>query len=296
MHEFTFKALGTIWRLSHDGAPFANADTQNVCAFVDDFEKRFSRFLSDSEVNAFRKAEAGTYTISDEFATLLAEANRLRELTAGMYDPAAGELLERAGYDAAYRMQPEDNTKDFTLPQWQLDGTALTIAGPTAFDLGGIGKGYCIDRVAELLISLGYAHIAVEAGGDMFVTTKHDGSPWNTAIQYPGKEDTAAGTIKLSNEALAVSDSFRRKWSSWHHIVDPHQNKAVDHVVGAAAVAPNAWHADCMTSALFLAPHDALETIAHTYNAPYIYFGNDGACRGSNNWKGDMFTPTSFIA
>lgn len=290
MAEFSFKAIGTMWHLSHDGEPFSDLDIEKVLSLVNDFENRFSRFLPNSEVNAFREIEAGMYPIADEFATLLTEADRLRGLTAGMYDPAAGELLERAGYNANYSLQPEADTEDFQLPPWQIQDNQLTLAGPTAFDLGGIGKGYCIDRVADLLVSLGYKHIVVEAGGDMYVTEKQDGSPWKVAIQYPGKEDTAAGTVELSNEALAVSDSFRRKWSSWHHIVDPHQNKSIDEVIGAAAIAPSAWYADCMTSGLFLAPSSKLEEIARTYNAQYIYFAPDGVCHGSNNWKGDMFT------
>ncbi len=289
MEEFTFKAIGTEWRITSKEAPFRDEDQKEVLVFVNDFENRFSRFIDTSEVNAFRGAEAGTYPISEEFATLLAEADRLRELTGGVYDPAAGELLERAGYDKNYRMKPDDNTEGFVLPEWELEGKDLTINGPTAFDLGGIGKGYCIDRIANILISLGYHNIAVEAGGDMYVTEKPDGSAWKVAIQYPGKENIAVGTVELRNEALAVSDSFRRRWDNWHHIVDPHENKAIEHTIGAAAVAQNAWYADCMTSALFLAPRTTHPSIAQNYNAAYLTFGGNGECVASSNWNGEIF-------
>lgn len=289
MSDFSFKALGTQWQITIDGATLADADQCAIVAETAQFEKRFSRFIADSEVNAFRESSAGTYYISREYALLLQEAARLRTLTNGVYDPAAGGLLERAGYDATYRLEPADDVAQFVLPRWELAGQRLTIDGPAAFDLGGIGKGYWIDKVAALLTERGYTHIAVEAGGDMYVTTKAGGTPWKVAIEYPGRKDTAAGVLALRNQALAVSDTFRRRWGKWHHVVDPKQNRAVENIIGVAAIAPNAWHADCMTSALFLSQPDTYERIAQEYKAQYLVFYANGQCAVSADWAGELF-------
>jgi len=288
MDDFTFKAIGTGWCISVDGDVLKGNEKIVVLKHIGDFEKRFSRFLPDSEVNAFRNSKAGNYKISDEFAVLLAEAQRLRSLTVGVYDPVVGQLLERAGYDAEYRMEANDTDK-FVLTKWSLERNILTIGGPTSFDLGGTGKGYCIDKVANLISGFGHKHFAVDGGGDMYVTDRCDGSAWKVAIQYPGKSDTAAGVVELKNQALAVSDSFRRRWGKWHHVVHPMLKKSIEGIIGVVAVAPSAWHADCMTSALFLSDANSYDSIANAYKSKFLVFRDDGTCKVGKNWEGELF-------
>lgn len=287
--EHRFEAIGTAWSVTVDGVHLAQSDALALETRVRDFEKSFSRFLPDSEVNRFRKAEAGDYEVSPEFAFLLARADALRTYTDGVFDPAAGALLERAGYDEQYSLTPQ-SVEEFELPAWQLSGTTLTLSGPTAFDFGGIGKGYAIDLVAALLTERGYEHFLVDAGGDMYATNKADGGPWRIALEYPGKPDTAAGIIDLHQQGLAVSDSFRRRWGTWHHLVDPKRKEAISAVNGAAAVAETAWDADCMTSVLFMAPPQYYDSAAQSLTASYVVFLQDGTCRVSERWPGELFT------
>jgi len=289
MDEFTFNAIGTTWCIFTDATPLQDDAKKAVLEYIAGFDKRFSRFLADSEANAFRSAEAGGYTISKELAILLSEAQRLRYLTDGVYDPAVGGLLERAGYDATYSMRSLDNVDEFVLPKWTVAGETLTLDGPAVFDIGGTGKGYCIDQVAALLGRFGYKHFLVDAGGDMYATYKEDGSAWRVAIQYPGKPDTAASVVNLKNQGIAVSDSFRRRWGVWHHVVHPQFKSPIEHIIGAAAVAPNAWHADCMTSALFLSSSKKYPSIAREYKAGYLVFNNEGTCIVSSDWQGELF-------
>lgn len=289
MGACTFKALGTHWSIVVDGESFQESDKVAVRDHIAVFEERFSRFLSGSLVNQFRAVAAGEYEIDSELALLLQHSDRLRELTDGVFDPAAGELLERAGYDASYRLEPSENALSFELPHWSLHEKTLILDGPTAFDLGATGKGYCIDHVCDLLKEQGHNYFLVEAGGDMYGTTKQDGSPWRVAIQYPGKPDTAAGVVELSNKAVAVSDSFRRKWGKWHHIINPKERRSVEGIIGAVAVAKNPWHADSMTSLLFLGKSDKYEQYATEFEAQYLVFYEDDTTLVSTNWEGEMF-------
>lgn len=287
--EFSFSGIGTKWSIVLDGEIFTEDVRENILEYVKTFEKRFSRFLPDSEVNAFRDVGPGEYQISKEFATLLAKADSLRVLTDGVYDPAVAGLLERAGYDAKYSMRPTTEAEKFVLPKWSISDDILILDGPTAFDLGGIGKGYCIDKVAGILKDFGYKYFIVDGGGDMYGTTKQGGLPWNIAIEYPGKPDMAAGTIDLEDQGLAVSDSFRRRWGKWHHLVNPKLKKSVESVVGAVAVAKNAWDADCMTSALFFSTAQNYPKISEFYNGSYLVFQDDGMANVSPNWKGELY-------
>lgn len=289
MEKWTFTAIGTEWCITTDGVPVLDTDRERILQKIHDFDQRYSRFIESSEVNSFRNAEPGTYEVSDDLADMLAMSDRLRELTGGVFDPAVTGLLEQAGYDAQYTLKPSSETDTFTLPDWHIESNTLTLDSPAAFDIGGIGKGYLIDKVVSLLHERNYAYFVVDAGGDMFATTKAGGAPWRAAIQYPGKSDTAAGVVDLTSEALAVSDSFRRRWGDWHHIVDPKQRKAIETVIGAAAIAPSAYHADCMTSVCFLASPSVYAEAAREFNAAYLVFNADGSCQKSSNWPGEVF-------
>ena len=286
---FTFEGIGTSWCVLTDGELLREDTKACILDYLRVFNERFSRFLENSEATAFRAAEAGEHPISEEFSVLLSRADELRRVTNGLYDPAVGGLLEQAGYDATYSMTRRPGVADFTLPKWELHGQTLSIDGPVVFDHGGMGKGYCIDRVAEILASRGYAHYLVDGGGDMYGTTKHHGEPWKIALEYPGKPDTAAGVVELQNQGLAVSDSFRRRWKKWHHIVHPFLRTPVESVHGVVAVAPNAWEADSATSALFFSDTERYAAVAKSLNSRYLVFHSDGRTEVSADWSGELF-------
>jgi thiamine biosynthesis lipoprotein len=287
MQSIDFQGLGTVWSVVIDASPLSDSLKSAIVGFARDFESRFSRFLPGSEVNAFRESAAGTYPISTEFARLLARAAELRILTGGVYDPAVGGVLESAGYGAQSGVPLMQYGA--TLPVWSVVGRELTLDGPIAFDLGGIGKGYCIDRIADIIRSAGLTHFIVDGGGDMFGTTKADSRPWRAAIEYPGKSDTAAGVVDLVHQGLAVSDTFRRRFGKWHHLVDPKARQSVEATIGAAAVAPDAWAADCMTSGLFFASPERYTELARAFGATYLVFQADGQALVSPDWVGELY-------
>lgn len=289
METFAFSALGTQWSILVDHDVFSELDKKAILDEVASFEGRFSRFRPESEVNQFRTASPGTYEISEEFSRLLARADQLRKLTEGRYDPAVGELLEHAGYDPKYRLEEDNKVQKYTLPPWSLLGRSITLSGPVVFDLGGIGKGYCIDLVAQFLRDHGYTSFLVEGGGDMYGTAKKDGSAYRIALEWPGKPDTAFGIVELKHQGLAVSDSFKRRWKNWHHIVDPQAKKPIETIIGCTALAPTAFDADCLTSALFLSPTEKYETIAQVFSGEYVVFKEDETVRVSTTWPGEFF-------
>lgn len=286
---FTFTGIGTSWCILTDDVPLHEHTRESVLDYIRVFNRRFSRFLSDSEVNAYRTARPGEYSISEEFATLLSRADELRRLTEGVYDPAVGALLEQAGYDAVYSMVPQPTTAQFILPKWTIDGCMLTIDGPVVFDLGGMGKGYCIDRVADILEEYGHRQYLVDGGGDMYGTIKQNGEPWRIALEYPGKPDVAAGIVQLENQGIAVSDTFRRRWGRWHHIVHPLLCAPVESVAGAVAIAQTAWAADCATSALFFSREERYPAIAHSFAPRFLVFRDNGSAYVSSDWSDELF-------
>lgn len=288
METFSFSGLGTGWSVLIDGDALRPEIKDNILSYTENFEERFSRFLPRSEVNAFRESAAGEYELSLDFSYLLRTADRLRLLTDGKYDPAVASILEDAGYGIKEGLALLERKEGNTLPRWSLSENIISIDGPIAFDFGGIGKGYCIDGIAAILRKAGYAYFLVEGGGDMVATTKADGSPFRIAIEYPGKPDTAASMIDLSNQGIAVSDIFRRRFGTWHHLIDAQENKPIEDVIGGTAVARDAFSADCMTSGLFFAPPQNYPLLASAFESAYMVFRKDGTAQVSVDWKGEL--------
>lgn len=288
METFSFSGLGTGWSVSIDGDTLRSEIKRDILAYTENFEKRFSRFLPRSEVNAFRESEAGEYELSSDFSYLLRTADRLRLLTDGKYDPAVASILEDAGYGSTEKLAPLEKKEGTVVPRWSLSENILRIDGPIAFDFGGIGKGYCIDGVAAILRDAGYEYFLVEGGGDMVATTKADGNPFRIAIEYPGKPDTAASMVDLANQGIAVSDIFRRRFGTWHHLIDAQEKKPIENIIGSTAVARDAFSADCMTSGLFFAPDRNYPLLADAFGSAYMVFRKDGTAQVSADWKGEL--------
>ncbi len=292
MQTYQFSALGTTWHLSVD-AHFVDAVVfETIQTTTQEFERKFSRFIEGNEVTQWRTAQPGTYTISTQLAQLLLFAQQLKETSGGVFDPAVGTLLEHAGYDQNYSFsQKSAQIESWQLPSWHVHGKSLTIDAPVLFDLGGFAKGYWIDQVSKQLQDRGYAYHLVDGGGDMYATTKADGSSWNIAIEYPGKTDMALGTVQLLNQGFAASDVFRRTWKNWHHLLDIQNKQPQKNVLGAVAVATTAMHADGMTALLTLSLPDAYPNYYSNENScEYLVLAHDNKLYTSPGWTGEVFT------
>jgi len=297
--SFQFTALGTAWSISIDQADLSLLAQQpthglrkKVIDQTADFERRFSRFDQESESRQFVTAAAGTHPISKRLMELLIVADSLRSLTDGAYDPAVGGLMEAAGYSPDYTLKPDQKKLEhWHLPFWSLQLTkhSVTIDGPVLFDFGGIGKGYWIDQISELLFAEGFPHHLVEGGGDMYATTKADGSGWNVAIEYPGKTDLALGTYALKNQGLAASDVFRRSWGRWHHFVDVALKQPTQYIMGCVAVSDSAWRADQVTSVLALTDPSVFSDTVSRIGGEFVVILANGEARMSSNWSGEIF-------
>jgi FAD:protein FMN transferase len=289
MEEYFFQALGTKWSITLDSVG-ERPDLQAIFDAVAHFENRFSRFQETSEVNQFRTSPKGVYKISDDLAQLFAQAKLLQTLTNGIFDPVVAKVLEQAGYDAKYTLIPQSDIDCSIMPRWSIVGNILTIDGPIHFDFGGIGKGFCIDMIASMLHEKKLHYFLIEGGGDMYGTTKSDGSSFRIALEWPGKPDTAYGIVSIAHQGLAVSDSFKRRWKQWHHIVNPITKKPIDHIIGVTCIAPNAFLADCATSALFLTPQERHKEVYEKLSAEGVVFFENGTIEVSSAWAGEIFT------
>lgn len=226
------------------------------------FEKRFSRFLSTSELSAFNLRAGTRMHVSAEFEALLRAAKRQAEVTQGLYNPFILPALQQAGYkntaDAAYL---GDEAPDYTkrmiadASQLEIEKGYAHIPYLAALDLGGCGKGYLADQLGSILRKHGVVGYWLELSGDI-ATFGHgsDGNPVTIAVQA-ASGSTLPETISCppSPSGVASSGTFHRETQSGtlrgHHIIDPRTNQpAATDVLLATVQADTALDADVLAS------------------------------------------------
>jgi thiamine biosynthesis lipoprotein len=123
--------------------------------------------------------------------------------------------------------------------------------------LDGIGKGYIIDQGVESIKAMGYSHVMVEAGGDLFACgEKFNKQPWKIGIQSPRKAiRNCLGEILLTNQALATSGDYMQFFSLDlvnHHIINPTVGHSSTKIASASVIAPNTALADALATSLMV--------------------------------------------
>ena len=237
---------------------------QRIWQKVFQFERQFSRFLPDSELSQFNRNAGLHLSISEDFAALLAASQALSQATDGLYNPFVLPAIQRAGYlDSAvgrYTTAASDDFRDRAVVsadhlQLETDRHA-TIPYGTALDMGGCGKGYLADAIANELDQAGLQGYWVSLSGDM-VTCGFDelGKPWKTAIvsaRTPQAESLSYVTGYGERLHIATSGTFPRPGQvklQGHHLIDPRTGQAAKTDIKlVTVVATSAMAADVLAS------------------------------------------------
>ena len=218
-------------------------------ARIEIFDKTYSRFRKDSLVTKIAQ-QKGTYVFPIDAMPLFAFYRKLYVLTNGKVTPLIGSMLEKAGYDADYSLQPK--TID-PLPEWddvlQIKGSTVTTTQPITLDFGAAGKGYLVDIMCQLLDEAGIEDYIIDASGDL----RHKGRMENrVGLEDPRQSGKVIGVIDVQNQGLCASAVNRRKWGKYHHVFDPDTMTSTKDVLATWVIADSTMVADGIATALFL--------------------------------------------
>jgi thiamine biosynthesis lipoprotein len=255
-HTIRFRALGTEALVYSPAAILLRDRLQER---IEEYEARLSRFRPESEVSLLSSRSGRAVPVSAELFELLTMALSFWRETSGLFDPLILPALEAAGYDRSFEAVPAVSREAPGLPPRPLatfgdvvlDAEHRTVFLPEGahLDLGGIAKGWIIDRVAGLLRPHGPS--LIDIGGDMVAFGDGpDGEPgWLVAVANPVETVRDLCWLRLRDEAVATSTTVRRRWSRggrWlHHLIDPRTGEpSQTDVLQATVVAPDAVTAD----------------------------------------------------
>jgi len=235
-------------------------------------DETMSTYKPTSEVSQVNdKAADGPMHISKELFDLLTTAKEYSVITDGAFDityASVGYL-----YDFRKHVRPDDAQIARALPAIDYRHVILDAKNQTVqfsqkgvrIDLGGIAKGYSVDRGIEVLKSLGYTRAYVGAGGDSRIIGDRFGKPWIVGIRNPRKgEGNVIARIPLVNAAISTSGDYERFFEEngvrYHHIIDPHTGHSASKVRSATVIGPYATRTDGLSKTAFvLGPEKAME-------------------------------------
>lgn len=240
---------------------------------VDDLERRWSRFLPDSEVNELNRRAGERVRVSADTAELVVRAVEGWRLSAGAFDPTLLGAILRAGYDRPFDRLGRSGPAgprcelDAGAAGIEVDGDTVRLPAGTGFDPGGIGKGLAADVISREAMAAGAEGVCVNLGGDVRVRgTGPEGEAWTVAVDHPWS-GTALVHLGLVDGAVATSTTLRRRWEVAgdvrHHLIDPQTGlPSTTEVNLATVVAGEAWAAEVLVKAVLLAgaahPFDVL--------------------------------------
>jgi FAD:protein FMN transferase len=184
---------------------------------------------------------------------MLEFAKLMNELSDGVFNPLVGAKLNALGY--GHPSGRDDSVADFSDKLSWNENSVMLEKGQNV-DLGGLGKGWVIDKISNILRENEVAQFIVNGGGDLHVQSDQ---PIEFALENPHDNTEKIGTAKIQKGALAASSVLKRVWrqgnQSHHHIIDPATADSSDGGVAATFVmASSALVADCLATILIIRP------------------------------------------
>src|SRR5262245_34894473 len=238
-----------------------------VFAEFDRLESLMSTWREGSDIVRLNAA-AGDHPVpvSREVIEVLAIARQISEWTGGKFDVTFGALSDvwRFDHDQDNRIpDPDEVRRRLPLIDYQAlkvddrAGTAFLERAGMRAHLGGIGKGYAIDRASAILRQRGLRDFMIQSGGDLYVSGLKDGKPWRLGIQDPrGPADRIFAAIDLTDSTFSTSGDYERFFIKdgrrYHHIIDPTTGEPSQGCRSVTIVTDRAVIADGLSTGVFL--------------------------------------------
>jgi FAD:protein FMN transferase len=251
-------------------------------------DELMSTYKPESQISRVN-AEAALHPVrvDPEIADVVEKALGYSKLSGGAFDityASVGYL-----YDFRHHQHPDDAAIAKALPGVDYravvvdheHSTIRFLKNGTRIDLGGIAKGYTVDRCVEILKGMGIENAMVNAGGDTRLLGDRRGRPWIVGIRDPREKGKVVTRLPLENEAISTSGDYERFFIEngvrYHHILVPGTGRPADAVRSVTIVASNATLTEGLTKSVFvLGVERGMALIAKLDDVDAIVVDKDG--------------------
>lgn len=295
--------MGTIVEIVAAGQASGQLDTAIDAAFAEmaRLDKLLSSHRQESEISRLSRDSRG-FMVTAETAEVIALGQDVAQHSGGAFDMTLGALKELWSFDAAQPAVPDKQAVAGALAGIGPD--ALTLNGRQVVkrvphlqvDLGGIAKGYAVDRAIAVLEEHGVTSAAVNAGGDMYLLGQRPERPWLIGIQHPRQQDAVLATVQVRDRAVVTSGDYERFFEleghRYHHILDPQTGYPARGCQSVTIMTDSVALGDALATAVFvLGPQAGLQLLAKYPGTEGLIVAADGSRHASPGWASHGVAP-----
>jgi thiamine biosynthesis lipoprotein len=266
-------AMGTIWNIEvvdHDRPDEARRAISAAYSELERIEALMSEWRPQSPISQV-DAAAGVHAVEvpAELRALIERSIRYGRETQGTFDITWRGMGNIWHFDEDFvpptNAEVDAARRNIDYRAIQITGNAIYLPEGKNIGLGGIAKGYGVNRAVDVLIKAGFPDCLVDGGGDVKVSGTHDGQPWTLGVQHPRKDHgEILGVVRLSNRALVTSGDYERfrivDGVRYHHIIDPRTGWPATASTSVSVLSSDAEQGVVLAKAIFiLGPEKGLQ-------------------------------------
>jgi FAD:protein FMN transferase len=277
--QYTDHAMGTnvtVWLWTADERGAAEA-AEAVFGEMKRLDKEMTTWDAASEVSQINAAAGDApVVVSEETYAVIARAVDVSKRSKGLFDITVEAFKGLWKFDEdmdGSLPDPAAVKKRLALVNWRdiaLDAKHHSVflrRKGMAITLGGIAKGYAVDKCVAILRTRGFTDFMMQAGGDMYIAGKKGSDPWVVGIRDPrGPANSMFATAPVENHSFSTSGDYERGFVKdgvrYHHILDTRNGQPAHASRSVTVRAKDAFTADAWSKVMFImGPKDALELI-----------------------------------
>ena len=253
-----------VWATDTPGAARA---IEAVFAEFERLEAALSVWRPGSDVERLNLAAGGPpVPVGPDTVAVLLAAREASAMTGGRFDVTFGALSDvwKFDHDQDNRVPtPEEIAARLPFVDHaavsvdETRGTAQITRRGVRVHLGGIGKGYAVDRAVVLLRERGFRDFLIQAGGDLYAAGRRGDRPWRVGLNDPrGAGGESFATIDLADETFSTSGDYERFFEKdgvrYHHLLDPETGQPARLCRSVTILAASALQADWLSTGVFI--------------------------------------------
>ncbi len=226
-------------------------------------DQLMSTYIEESRISEInRRAAIEPVAAGGELFDLIQRSLDISVLTLGAFDVTYESVGQHYNFRNRQRPDAETVAEERKLINWkfvELDQAAGTVSfreQGVRINLGGIAKGYVVERGAAILRANGIEHGIVTAGGDSRLLGDRRGQPWMVGIRDPRKDGQVAISVPLEDEAISTSGDYERYFEEdgvrYHHILQPSTGAPASGIHSATVFGPDAVFTDALSTSVFV--------------------------------------------
>jgi thiamine biosynthesis lipoprotein len=243
-------------------------------------ENLLSHYNQNSEVSILNKVGC-IKNPSRDLLYVLEKANYFYNLSGGLFDVTILPLLELLSSNSSQEFLNEkikevQELVDFNGIEYNEYAVSFRKKG-MKITLGGIAKGYAIDRAMDVLKKMGVKDALIDIGGD--IKAMSDSHSWIIGIRNPFKKDDIISKVNIRNQAIATSGNYERL-----HVFSPWNLRPLD-VASATIIAREAIDADALATIALLIGPDVVELVSELSGVEALLIMKDGKMIRSSGFR-----------